>query len=114
MKIKYILTTWVPRVSAIIYILFIAFLSLDVFNLYGSFSEKIGGIIVENIPTAFIIFALSIAWEKAKKGGIIFIFASILFTLFFGTYHRWDTFALISVPLLIIGILFLLHKDEDN
>lgn len=114
MKIQKILTNWVPITLVILYTLFIALLSLDVFNSNGSLLEKMGGFILENIPTILLLTALYFSRKTVKIGGLMFIFISILFTVFFKTYQRWDAFVLISVPLLIIGGLFLLNKDEYN
>jgi len=109
-----ILTTWVPRVLAIVYILFIALLSFDVFSVDASIIDKMGGFLAENIPTLLLIIALVLAWKKSTVGGAMFIVLSVIFTCFFSTYQRWDAFILISFPLLLIGGLFLLNKNEHN
>jgi hypothetical protein len=114
MKIQYIVTNWFPKALAVLYILFIALLSFDVFIMNVSLVEKMGGFVIENIPTILLLIALSFAWKKPIAGGVMFLVMSILFTLFFRTYQRWDTFFLISVPLLLIGGLFLLNKNEYN
>lgn len=114
MKIQKVLTIWFPRVLAIIYTLFIALLSFDVFSMDGSIIEKMGGLLIENIPTILLLIALFFAWKKPITGGAIFIVLSILFTFFFKTYQRWDAFVLISFPLLLVGGLFLLNKNEHN
>ncbi len=114
MKTQQVLTTWVPRVLAIVYILFIALLSFDVFSVDASLLEKSGGFLMENIPTLLLVVALILAWKKSTVGGTMFIVLSVIFTCFFRTYQRWDAFILISFPLLLIGGLFLLNKNEHN
>jgi hypothetical protein len=114
MKTQTILTTWFPRVLAIIFIAFLVLLSFDVFSLNGSVLEKMGGFLVENIPAILLVIALVLAWKKPITGGAIFVVMGIIFTIFYRTYQRWDTFVLISVPLLLIGFLFLLNKNEHN
>jgi hypothetical protein len=66
------------------------------------------------MPAILLIIILFIAWKKERAGGGLFIVMAALFTCFFGTYERWDTFVLISFPLLLIGGLFLLNKDGHN
>lgn len=114
MKIQKLLTIYIPVVLSIIYIIFIALLSFDVFRIDASISQKIGGFIIENIPTILILLALYLALKKPMAGGAMFIVMSIIFTLFFKTYQRWDAFVLVSAPLIIIGGLFLLNRNEYN
>lgn len=114
MKIQQILTIWFPAVLAVAYIIFLVLLSLDVFDMNASLLEKIGGFLIQNIPTAILVVALFLAWKEPMAGGIIFIIMGVLFTLFYGTYRRWDTFVLLSFPLLLIGVLFLLNKEKTG
>lgn len=114
MKIQTIITKWFPRVLAIIYIIFIALLSLDVLNANATAIQKIGGLIISNIPTILLLVALFLAWKKPATGGTVFLMLSILFSLFFRTYQRIDTFILISCPLLLVGVLFLLNKKKNE
>jgi hypothetical protein len=113
MKIQQILTVWFPRVLAVVYILFISLFSFDVFQSDSSLLEEITGFLIHNIPTLFLILALYLSWKNSIKGGIAFIVIGAVFTIFFNTYQRWDTFVLISAPLLLIGILFLLNKKNN-
>jgi UDP-N-acetylmuramyl pentapeptide phosphotransferase/UDP-N-acetylglucosamine-1-phosphate transferase len=114
MEAKKILTVCVPVVLAVFYMAFFILLSMDVFSMNGTVWQKIGGFIMENVPTILLAIALYLAWKKPTMGGVAFILLSIIFTVFFNTYHRWDTFVLISAPLLVIGGLFLLSRDEYN
>ncbi|MFA5431905.1 MAG: hypothetical protein WC319_03420 [Candidatus Paceibacterota bacterium] len=114
MKIKKILIFCFPLVLAIIYTVFIAILSFDVFDVNASLLEKIGGFVMHNIPTIILLIALFFVWKNILISGAMFLSIFILFTIFFKTYQRWDAFVLISVPLLIIGGLFLLNKKDEN
>lgn len=78
----------------------------------GTFIEKLGGFAVQNIPTVLLVITLLIAWKKEKAGGGLFIAMAALFTCFFNTYGRWDSFLLISFPLLLTGILFLFGENK--
>ena len=114
MKAKQMLTVWLPRVLVIVYISFFVLLSLDVFSSTATLWEKLGGFFMHNIPTILLIVSLAYAWKKTRTGGIIFLILGILFSIFYGTYERLDTFVLISLPLFLTGTLFLLNKDEHN
>jgi uncharacterized membrane protein YobD (UPF0266 family) len=113
MKTKTLLTVWLPRVLAIACIIFFGLFSLDVFSVDTSVSENIVGFLIQNIPTALLIIALVFAWKKPVIGGIIFVALGVFFTVFYNTYQRWDTFVLISLPLLLTGGLFILNISPD-
>ncbi len=98
----------------IFFISFLVLLSFDVFSMDGTLLEKIGGFLMHNIATILIIAVLFYSWKNPRTGGILFIIMGIVFTIRYGTYHRWDTFVLISLPLLLSGTLFLFNKDERN
>ena len=102
---------WTPRVLSIIFILFIAMFSLDVFGNNYTFWETILGLFMNNIPTFVLIIFLIIAWKWEWVGAIGFILAGLLYvflTLFMNEF-QWYYLAWnlqISVPAFIIGILW--------
>lgn len=99
---------WLPRIIAIIFIFFLSIFSLDVFSMEGTFLQKMEGLLMHNIPTLILIFLLIFAWKRELIGGIIFIAIGILFTAYFNTYQRIDSFILISIPPMLAGALFIL------
>jgi len=62
------------------------------------------------IPNMLLIISLIIAWKKQKIGGTIFIILGIISIFFFKTYEDIIVFSIISLPILMIGILFLIEK----
>jgi len=114
MKIQKLLTNWIPTILAVIYVIFFALLSLDSFRTGVTIGQKIGGLVIENIPTALLLLAFFWARQKPKAGGAMFLVLGTAFSFFFETYQRWDTFVLITAPLIVIGILFLLNKEDKN
>jgi len=101
---------WLPRVLGIILICFIALLSFDVFSMEGTLLKKIGGFLIHNIPTYIFIALLVFAWKNEKMGGIIFIIASLFWVMYIGGPVFFRMFSPLSLPPLIIGILFLLNS----
>lgn len=61
------------------------------------------------IPNFILAGVLYLAWKKEKAGGFIFILLGLGFTIFFNTYTHVMNFLLTSFPVLLIGVLFLLH-----
>ena len=94
---------WLPRVLAILTILFFTLFSLDVFAEHASFLDIVMGLLMHNIPTIILVAALVVAWKHEIIGGWAFILLGIISTLFFRT-------ALFLPPLALIGGLFLFYE----
>ena len=70
---------WTPRILAIIFIAFLALMSLDVFgNGYGLW-ETVVGLLMHNIPVVILLAVLIISWKYEIVGGIAFILAGLLY-----------------------------------
>ncbi len=113
MKIQTIVN-WVPRVIAILFILFLFVFSLDVFSSNGNAMQKAAGFLITNIPTAIFILLLLFTWKFEIFGGILFILAAVEFTMYFHTYKGMDRFLLISAPLFLSGIIFLINGIKNR
>lgn len=103
---------WLGRGVVILLICFMVLLSFDVFSESNTALDIIIGFVMHNIPVFIIILLLMASWKRDTVGGIGFIIIGILFTIFFRTYQRLDTFLVISFPLLLAGCLFLIHKYQ--
>ena len=97
------LVTWTPRILAILYIIFITIFSFDesVFTLPW---------FVHLMPTLLLTLMVILTWRKPLAAAIIFLILGFGFTLIFKTYTNWLIFLIISLPLILIGILFLLER----
>ncbi|MDD5086592.1 MAG: hypothetical protein PHV16_02470 [Candidatus Nanoarchaeia archaeon] len=103
---------WAPRIIAILFILFISLFALDVFSEDYTFFQTIIGLFMHLIPAFILIAATCIAWKNEFVGGFVFIGIFVFFTIFFNTSREIITFSLISLPVLIIGLLFLLNSKQ--
>lgn len=110
---------WAPRILAILFILFLAMFSLDVFGNGYTFWETIVGLFMHNIPSLILLAALIISWKKNELiGAITFILAGLFYFLLIlinilrssseGLKELIWT-SIISGPALLIGILFLIN-----
>ncbi|PIN71835.1 hypothetical protein COV21_04060 [Candidatus Woesearchaeota archaeon CG10_big_fil_rev_8_21_14_0_10_45_5] len=70
---------WTPRILSIIFILFLAMFSLDIFEGNYGFWGTILGLFMHNIPTLFLLIVLLISWKHEIVGGIGFILAGIFY-----------------------------------
>lgn len=101
---------WAPRILAILFTVFISLFALDVFAENYTFLETIVALFMHLIPTYILIASTWLAWKNNLAGGIAFIVIFIFFTSFFHTYKNPIGFFIISLPLLVIGLLFILNK----
>ncbi|MCJ7536608.1 MAG: hypothetical protein WA997_18325 [Anaerolineales bacterium] len=106
---------WSPRVLGILIAIFVSLFALDVFGEVYSFWETIAALAMHLIPTGIILVVLGIAWRWEKVGGILFICLGVLSVMLFWDPSRLPAYLLISGPLFLVGVLFLLngfYRDE--
>ena len=120
---------WTPRILSIIFILFLAIFSLDVFDMKLSFWETASGLFMHNIPVFVLSIILLISWKHEIVGGITFILAGILYVVIMSMNILRNSFEwymlsyslIIAGPAFFIGILFITnwlrkknHKDVST
>ena len=106
---------WTPRILAILFIIFLAIFSLDVFGNDYTFWETVTGLFMHNIPSLILLIVLIISWKHEIVGGIGFILAGILYIVFvlinvIKTGFEWYYLlwaVQISGIAFLIGVLFL-------
>jgi hypothetical protein len=109
---------WTPRVLSIIYILFLSIFSLDVFAEGYSIPQALVAFFMHLIPAIIVLLAFLFATKKPLYGGISFLILAFAFSVFFMQNANMQTFVIIGsiliLPLLLIGILFILNKYYVN
>jgi len=90
---------WLPRILAIIYIVFFSIFALDVFNQ----PQWPLALFMHLIPSFILTFITLIAWKQEKTGGFLFLASGIIMIIFFHSVT-------IAVPAFIIGLLFFLKN----
>lgn len=97
---------WLPRIFSILFALFLGVFSFDIFG-KSLGPWKAGWLFtIHNIPTIIIVVILILSWKRSWLGGVSFILLGIIF--FFLQPDKGNSLFTI-VPLLIIGMLFLLN-----
>ena len=107
MKLK--ILQWTARVLAILSILILMIFSLDVFEGEDSLMKKLTGFLVHNIPALILIIALILSWRYEVAGGLLFIVSFIGLGIFFKSFSGNYSSLILITPLLITGILFIMH-----
>ena len=109
---------WTPRILSIIFIAFLALMSLDVFSPGLSIGQIALGLFMHNIPVFILIIVLVISWKYEWVGGVIFILAGLLYTgtivirVIMSNPVEWYMLSwslIIAGPAFFIGILFLIN-----
>ncbi len=114
---------WMPRVLSILFIFFLALMSLDVYSPELSFQQIVIGLFMHNIPVLVLLVLLFISWKYEIVGGIAFILAGTLYVVqmlknmltspFQGYMLSYSL--IVAGPAFLIGILFIKNWfQKDN
>lgn len=98
---------WTPRILSIIFIAFLALMSLDVFDMGLSFWETLVGLFIHNIPALILLAVLVIFWKREIVGGVVFILAGLLY-IFFAMRNADDWRMALAWSVQISGVAFVI------
>lgn len=105
---------WTPRILSIIFIAFMALMSLDVFGTGLGFWGTVLAFFMHNIPVFILIVVLWISWKYEIVGGIAFILAGLLYLFLTLGRNNFEWYLLawaiqFSGIAFFIGYLFLVN-----
>lgn len=105
---------WAPRILAILFILFLAMFSLDIFDGNYGLWGTIVGLFMHNIPALILLAVLIISWKYEIVGGIVFILAGLAYIIMIMMNQTFEWYMLswaltIAGPAFLVGILFLIN-----
>lgn len=104
---------WTPRILCILFLLFLAMFSLDIFDGGYDFWGTVLGLFMHNIPVLVLLVVLIISWKYEIVGGIVFILAGLLYIMISINRVEWYIALVWSLniagPAFLIGILFLMN-----
>lgn len=99
---------WTPRILSIIFIAFLALMSLDVFSMGLGFWQTLGGLLMHNIPVFILLAILIISWKYEIVGGVAFILAGLLY-IFFAVARNVDNLGMaLAWSVQIAGMAFVI------
>ena|SRR3989344_1874989 len=110
---------WAPRVLAILFILFLAMFSLDIFGNNYTFWETVVGLFMHNILSIILLIVLIISWKYEIVGAVAFILGGIFYivTLFMNPQFEWYMISwsiMIAGPAFLVGILFYMNWRQKR
>jgi hypothetical protein len=99
---------WLPRVLTILFALFLSVFALDVFDEGYEFWGTVVALFMHLIPTWIVLVVLAVSWRWEWVGAVLFVALGLLYAYFaLGRGHP-DWIVVISGPLFVVGVLFLL------
>ena len=106
---------WTPRILSILFLLFLAMFSLDVFDEKLGFFDMLVSLFMNNLPVIVLTVVLIIAWKRELVGTIFYALAGLLYDglvlagLFHGKfeYYKISWMIVMSGPAFLIAGLFL-------
>ncbi len=97
---------WTPRVSGILFVLFISLFALDVFDAQPGLWETLGALFMHLIPSILLTLAIILAWKWEWIGAALFISWAIWYVGFMRGFD-WIAYVLIAGLPALIGLFFL-------
>ena len=99
------LLLWGPRLAGFAVAVFLGLFALDAFN-GQPILAALRAFAIHLIPSALVLIVVAIAWRFEWIGALGFIALAVLYAI--SVHGRADWIAVISGPLLLVGLLFLL------
>ena len=97
---------WSPRVLTILVALFLSLFALDVFEEGRGIGETIIALLIHLVPTWIVLAVLLLAWRWEWLGTLLYVAAGMLYLV--KNLNHPDWILVISGPLFLVGVLFLL------
>lgn len=106
-----------PRILSILFIVFLMLFSLDVFEIEDVWYNLLLGFLMHNIPAFILIIILIFSWKKPIIGTFMFTLAGIFYAVFVfikSGFEGIGSVLTLSLPSMIIGLLFLLSHYKNR
>lgn len=100
---------WAPRILCILLAILLSVFSLDVLGEGYGFWETILALLMHLIPTGIIVTVLVISWRWEWVGGVLFTVLAALYVITTWGRMHWSAYVMISGPLFLTGVLFLIN-----
>ena len=100
---------WMPRILCLVFAGFISLFALDVFQEgLGAWRTTLA-LLMHLIPTFLILIVLAVSWRWEWVGALLFTGLALLYLLTSWGRLHWSAYVVISGPLFLLGVLFLLN-----
>ncbi len=100
---------WTPRVLCVLFAGFVSLFALDVFGEGYGIRDTIVALLIHFVPTYLVVIATVISWRYELVGALLFFGLGGCYIVMVWGKFPWMTYAIISGPLFLVGVLFLLN-----
>lgn len=100
---------WSPRILGMLFALFLSLFALDVFGEDRGLRETLLALLIHLGPVYLVVIALAVSWRREGVGALLFPALAVYYVVWAWGRFPWITYAIISGPLVVIGVLFLLN-----
>ena len=99
---------WTPRILCLLFAGFISLFALDVFQENHGFWNTTVALLTHLIPTGILLIILAVSWRWEWFGALFFPALGAFYIIAFWGRFSLSTYLVISGPLVLVGVLFLL------
>jgi hypothetical protein len=96
---------WSARILGIGVAVFLGLFALDAFAEGKPLGQALVDFAIHLLPSAVVLVIVALAWRWAWVGGVVFVSLAVAYAVMVGFRMAWVV--AISVPLLLVGLLFL-------
>ncbi len=100
---------WTPRILCLLFAVFLSLFALDVFGEGYGAGETVQALLMHLVPTGVVLLVLAVTWRWEWVGGVLFPALGIWHLIESWGQEHWASHVLISGPLFIVGVLFLIN-----
>jgi len=107
---------WAARILSVLFIAFLTLFSFDVFGEGTGLGQEILAFLLHNVPSFVLIILLIVAWKHELAGGVMIALVGLaasayFFSLNYARSHSVSTglrAAVIGAPFVVVGLLFII------
>jgi hypothetical protein len=109
-KRRKVLLLWAPRVLGILVCLFLSLFALDAFSPGKPLLDSIREFAIHVVPMLALLVVVALSWRWEWVGGAVFSVLALAYA--YWARHQLSWVVAISVPLFVVGMLFLLSWSQ--
>lgn len=100
---------WSPRILCLLFAAFLSLFALDVFGQGYGFWKTALAFLIHEIPVLVLLAVLALCWRWEWIGAVLFPAMGVFYFVTTRGRMHWSAYLLISGPLFLLGLLFLLN-----
>jgi hypothetical protein len=103
---------WTARILGMAMCAFLAVFALDAGDPGTPWTQRAADVLVHLLPAILVVVVLALSWRRQWIGGVAFVALAIAYAVM--VRFRLDWIAVISGPLLLVGMLFFWSRWQTS